>query len=108
MSNKSFRCQFIKAGCGFIGGAASTVLFSDFAAVLAQSTGQLEWRFCRKCQTLFFNGYRNKGACAAGGVHVAEGYNFLLPHDIPGTPTSQTDWRPHTKTGNAEILQCSD
>jgi hypothetical protein len=29
---------------------------------------------------MFFNGYGNKGRCAAGGAHVAQGYNFVLPH----------------------------
>jgi hypothetical protein len=42
MSNELFRRQFLKAGVGFIGGAAGTVLFGDFSTVvLAQSTRQL-------------------------------------------------------------------
>lgn len=54
---------------------------------------QLDWRFCQKCSTMFYNGYSQKGVCPAGGVHQAAGYNFDLPHDIPGTPTAQTSWR---------------
>jgi len=37
-----------------------------------------DWRFCNKCETLFFDGERSKGACAAGGGHVAAGYHFAL------------------------------
>jgi hypothetical protein len=31
---------------------------------------------------MFFNGFPAKGACPApgGGGHVAEGFNFVLPH----------------------------
>jgi hypothetical protein len=28
---------------------------------------------------MFFDGNATKGACAAGGEHVAEGYSFVLP-----------------------------
>ncbi|MHC5595876.1 MAG: hypothetical protein ACYTXC_07950, partial [Nostoc sp.] len=93
MSNELFRRQFLKAGVGFIGGTGSTVLFGDFAAVLAQSNGQNEWRYCGKCHGMFYNGYLNKGLCPAGSGHQAIGYNFVLPHDISGTPTTQNEWR---------------
>jgi hypothetical protein len=40
---------------------------------------QYDWRFCNKCHTMFFDGYRdNKGACPAGGPHVAQGFMFGL------------------------------
>ncbi|WP_415803174.1 LGFP repeat-containing protein [Cytobacillus oceanisediminis] len=42
---------------------------------------------------MFYDGYPDKGKCPAGGGHQAIGYNFVLPHDVPGTPTAQTDWR---------------
>jgi hypothetical protein len=53
--------------------------------------GQAEWRFCNKCQAMFFNGYPEKGVCPAGGGHQAAGYNFVLPHDVSGP--GQTAWR---------------
>jgi hypothetical protein len=59
-------------------------------------TAQTGWCRCTKCQAMFFNGYRGKGRCAAGGVHKADtnpDFNHAIPHDIPGTPTNQTDWR---------------
>jgi hypothetical protein len=56
---------------------------------------QAHWRFCQQCMTMFFNGDPDrKGACpATGGPHVAQGFIFVLPHDIPETPTDQGAWR---------------
>ncbi len=39
---------------------------------------QINWRFCVKCQAMFFDGSPSKGTCPAGGGHQAEGYNFIL------------------------------
>src|SRR3954463_10081553 len=75
------------------------------AVLLAPASGQAEdkavkrniagvqgdWRFCHKCQALFFNGYAGKGVCAAGGGHEAAGYYFVLFYDVPGP--GQPDWR---------------
>ena len=44
--------------------------------------GQADWRFCGKCQSMFYNGYDSKGVCPAGGAHSAIGNNFVLPHDV--------------------------
>lgn len=42
---------------------------------------QANWRFCAKCEVLFFDGFPdNKGVCAAGGGHEALGFFFVLPH----------------------------
>jgi hypothetical protein len=54
---------------------------------------QMAWRYCQKCHAMFFDGYPDKGSCAAGGGHDAAGFNFALPHDVPGTPTAQDAWR---------------
>ncbi|GAA3682297.1 hypothetical protein GCM10023081_20450 [Arthrobacter ginkgonis] len=58
---------------------------------------QSDWRFCSKCNAMFFNGF-DRGVCPApAGTgdrhHKPEGFIFTLPHDIPPTATSQTDWR---------------
>jgi hypothetical protein len=42
---------------------------------------------------MFFDGFPEKGNCAAGGGHVAQGFMFALPHDIPPGPNSQDAWR---------------
>src|SRR6266702_3705168 len=48
---------------------------------------QAAWRFCAKCEAMFFDGFPSKGVCAAGGPHQAAGFNFVLPHvdDEPAT-----------------------
>ena len=51
------------------------------------STTQTEWRFCNKCHAMFYDGYGEKGTekgqCPAGGGHMAQGYGFVLPHELP-------------------------
>ena len=43
---------------------------------------------------MFFNGYKQKGRCAAGGSHVADKIrDFTLTHSVPGTAFMQPDWR---------------
>jgi hypothetical protein len=61
---------------------------------------QADWRYCQNCHSMFYNGYTNAGACVytgSGGAHVAQGFNFDLPHDIVPTTTSQDQWRFCTK-----------
>jgi hypothetical protein len=47
-----------------------------------------EWRGCRKCSSLFFNGELAKGRCASGGGHEAAGYEFTL---LEGGPDLRAD-----------------
>ena len=54
---------------------------------------QEQWRYCRKCHVMFYDGYPNKGRCAAGGGHLAQGFNFLLPYNVPETKQAQGAWR---------------
>jgi hypothetical protein len=56
-------------------------------------SGQNNWRYCKFCQSMFFDGYPDKGACAGNpsGGHAAEGFMFVLPHDV--VDTGQTEWR---------------
>ncbi|MEO7587342.1 MAG: hypothetical protein ABIS84_04865 [Arachnia sp.] len=43
---------------------------------------QPNWRFCGKCNALFFDGFPTKGVCPAIGpsAHEPAGYNFRLDH----------------------------
>ncbi len=53
---------------------------------------QYEWRWCRKCQGLFFNKY-SRGVCKAGGTHDLRGsanYGLTITHMAAHT---QNDWR---------------
>lgn len=70
-----------------IGAVALTLLPRAIAAV------QNQWRYCRKCHVMFYDGYSNKGRCAAGGGHLAQGYNFMLTHGVAETPKAQSAWR---------------
>jgi hypothetical protein len=61
-----------------------------------QSQG--DWRFCRKCGGMFWDGDANfKGACPGGTQaepgHASAGFNFVLLHDVPGAPRTQRAWR---------------
>ena len=47
--------------------------------VAATPTAQANWRFCQKCNAMFYDGYPDKGNCPAGGGHTAQGFNFNLP-----------------------------
>jgi hypothetical protein len=51
------------------------------------------WRFCNKCNTMFFDGFPDKGRCVGGAGHRAEGHNFFLPFDVPPSDMEQTSWR---------------
>jgi hypothetical protein len=73
-------------------------------------TEQPDWRFCENCQTIFYDGFPNKGLYPAAprtpggklgliGPHVAQGFNFNLPYDAPETGSAQTAWRYCTKCG---------
>ena len=43
---------------------------------------------------MFFDGDpNNKGACPAGGGHLANGFNFVLPHGLPAGANQQSAWR---------------
>jgi hypothetical protein len=58
---------------------------------LAAAPGQADWRWCSKCQGMFFAG--NPGShCPAGGAHSKTGSgNYSLLHSIP--PPDQSNWR---------------
>lgn len=58
---------------------------------------QAGWRFCAKCELLYYDGFPAfKGVCPAGGPHeLQESFDYHLAHDAPsaqGTP-EQSNWR---------------
>jgi hypothetical protein len=66
--------------------------------------GQINWRYCDKCQQIFFDGFPTKGVCPAdlghsstgvtgGSGHRAFGYKFRLRHDVPVPSGFQGGWR---------------
>lgn len=81
----------------WLGGTAIAVVLASTAGVVLHrpATTQSGWRFCQKCQALFFDGDQRKGKCAAGGSHDEAGFNFTLTHDT--VAEGQRDWRSCTK-----------
>jgi hypothetical protein len=55
---------------------------------------QGDWRRCRKCQVLFFNGYPDKGRCWIDGSHIADLFtNYFLSYGVPESLTAQGNRR---------------
>jgi hypothetical protein len=55
--------------------------------------GQANWRWCHKCQGMFFGG--SLGVCPSGGAHDINGsgdYTLQTAQDEPGDP-GQFNWR---------------
>ena len=59
-------------------GANAAVYSFHYDTQKLGSNVQYDWRFCNKCFAMFWDGDPNKGRCAAGGGHVAQGYMFGL------------------------------
>jgi hypothetical protein len=78
---------------GLLGSAAAIALGSAATFVTRRPSVPVQgnWRFCNKCLAMFFAGGSGQGTCAAGGAHVAQGFNFVLAHDVAGP--GQRDWR---------------
>jgi hypothetical protein len=54
---------------------------------------QNDWRWCRKCQGLFFGGHPTAGSCPAGGSHdKSQSGNYHLLQNDPTYPC-QDNWR---------------
>ena len=84
----------LTTGLRWLAGGGAIALLADHPGLVnAQAPMQHDWRFCHKCQFMFFDGYPTKGACAAGGAHEAAGFNFDLTHDVGETGSAQKNWR---------------
>ena len=73
------------------GQAVDTVIPPDALWYIPSRQG--EWRWCFKCQSLFFNGGGASGACPAGGAHDgSKSGNYALVMDA-GINAGQNGWR---------------
>lgn len=54
-----------------------------------------DWRSCRKCGMIFYDGISHKGFCMVGGGHEADGFNYLVPYvsEFKLAPKQQGGWR---------------
>ena len=88
------RRRVLHLGQGMLAVGTPSALLSFICPAVAATGDQNQWRFCNKCQAMFFDGYPNKGRCPAGGGHVAQGYEFILHHDDNRQRAqTQYDWR---------------
>lgn len=58
---------------------------------------QTEWRWCNRCQGLFFGPMHDKSICPRGGTHAAPDVsgssNYALAHNMPESFGYQGQWR---------------
>jgi hypothetical protein len=63
----------------------------------AASSNQRDWRWCNKCQGLFYGGNLANSRCPTGGTHTppeqSGSADYNLPHGAPTNPSNQPDWR---------------
>lgn len=84
----------LAAGIGLASLAAGLTFLTPAKPTVAQAplpVPQSAWRFCDKCNSMFYDGYADKGRCSAGGGHHAQGLDFVLSHDAP--LPGQNSWR---------------
>lgn len=93
MTTLSRRALLRTAGTGAGVALAGNLLLGRKPAHADARSVQFYWRYCGKCQVMFFDGYPAKGVCAGGDGHASIGYYFSLPYDVPATATDQPDWR---------------
>jgi hypothetical protein len=67
------------------------VLTHDMVGV---KNAQPNWRFCVKCNVMFFCAIAGKGGgrCPAGDTHTDQGFNFALPVRSAGSTASVGEW----------------
>ena len=58
---------------------------------MTQDDIQQNWRWCRKCEGLYFGGHSTRGKCPAGGEHEIEGSGEYGLYFAPGP--DQPNWR---------------
>lgn len=87
-----------RGACPGAGGSAHDPTGSgNYGVVMNQPTSvalQDKWRWCRKCEGLFYGGSpANAGVCPAGGAHdAAQSGNYALNQGFP-FPGAQPGWR---------------
>ena len=58
---------------------------------------QDNWRWCDKCQGIFFGPSVAASSCPSGGTHSAHAQsgsgNYSLPHNAPADASRQSEWR---------------
>jgi hypothetical protein len=62
-----------------------------------RTSSQGDWRWCDKCQGMFYGGLVASSRCPAGGTHTPPAQSFSteyhLPYNLPARSSAQGDWR---------------
>jgi len=70
------------------------VMSPHHADICGSPRKQDHWRWCHKCQTMWFNGNKPGGVCAAGGMHDESGSgHYELSLSSHGPCKTQDKWR---------------
>jgi hypothetical protein len=73
--------------------SAAAILVAGLWPQRASATDvQKEWASCAKCRTIYFDGFSNKGHCAAGGAHSSGQTRVQLPFNTSTGPRAQDNW----------------
>lgn len=90
LSRRYFLCWSIGL---ILSGTALKTFFNTSSALAIQK--EYNWRFCKKCNAIFFDGRKAKGRCWDGHGHMAAGYNFYMVTAAVGEniPPGQDGWR---------------
>jgi len=68
-------------------------IFGNASATQVILNEQSDWRWCHKCEGLWFGGGASMGVCPAGGTHSKSGSgNYTLTVNTPDAP-GQSNWR---------------
>jgi hypothetical protein len=54
---------------------------------------QMGWRYCQKCQGLFYSDHPTQGACPCGGQHDHANRSLSYDMFLEGPPGMETGWR---------------
>lgn len=71
-----------------------TLTADDISGASTLYPSQGDWRWCNKCQGLFFGGNPGSVCPEDNGTHSQVGSgNYILAHNMAATPGWQSDWR---------------
>jgi hypothetical protein len=84
-----------------IAGVAAATITSGLVLATAEPAlalgWQRGWRYCGKCNGLFYGGFGTFGLCAAGGQHTGSPDNgtsldYMMIYGFPAGTNRQTGW----------------
>ena len=88
---------------GFVALTAGALTLGSASAAQAS---QGNWRWCYKCEGMWFNGHPTNGVCPPGGAHSSSGSgNYAIKFSGDGG-AGQDGWRWCYRAGHAPVDGC--